>query len=189
MIGEQIYRVDSEKAIILKTLNKVRSSKGMIMSEEHIVEFRFLAEPTDVNFGGKVHGGMVMKWIDQASYACAAQWSKHYCVTVSANAIRFIRPILVGQLITVEARVVHTGKTSMHLYVVVRAVDPKASKPAVTNRCFITFMAVDEAGFPVSVPSYKPQSKEDKLLEAVAIQGKEFAQKLDNDFVEKLGWK
>jgi len=63
------------------------------------VEFCFLAEPTDVNFGGKVHGGMVMKWIDQASYACAAKWSKRYSVTVSANGIRFIRPILVGQMV------------------------------------------------------------------------------------------
>ena len=70
------------------------------MSVNSQTEFRFLAEPTDVNFGGKVHGGMVMKWIDQASYACAAQWSKRYCVTVSANAIRFIRRILVGQLIS-----------------------------------------------------------------------------------------
>ncbi|WP_286263326.1 acyl-CoA thioesterase [Thalassotalea atypica] len=159
------------------------------MPQNNIVEFRFLAEPTDVNFGGKVHGGMVMKWIDQASYACAAQWSKHYCVTVSANAIRFIRPILVGQLITVEARIVHTGKTSMHIYVVVRAVDPKAEKAAITNRCFITFMAVDDAGFPVSVPSFTPENKEDIQLEQVAIQGKEFAQQLDKDFGEKLGWK
>ncbi|REL31550.1 acyl-CoA thioesterase [Thalassotalea euphylliae] len=153
------------------------------------VEFRFLAEPTDVNFGGKVHGGMVMKWIDQASYACAAQWSKHYCVTVSANAIRFIRPILVGQLISIEARIVHTGKSSMHIYVVVRAGDPKTGKQAVTNRCFITFMAVDDTGYPTPVPAYTAISDEDKQLEKVAIQAKDFAKKLDNDFEEKLGWK
>jgi acyl-CoA hydrolase len=66
------------------------------MSKSNQTEFRFLAEPTNVNFGTKVHSGMVMKWIDQASYACAAQWSKCYYVTVSTNAIRFIRPILVG---------------------------------------------------------------------------------------------
>ena len=156
---------------------------------DHIVTFRFLAEPTDINFGGKVHGGMVMKWIDQASYACAAQWSKHYCVTVSANAIRFIRPILVGQMISVEARIVHTGKSSMHIYVVVRAGDPKGSKPVVTNRCFITFMAVDEAGYPTSVPTFTPQTDDDKKLEIVAEQAKEFAKKLDKDFEEKLGWK
>jgi len=159
------------------------------MKTANIVEFRFLAEPTDVNFGGKVHGGMVMKWIDQASYACAAQWSKRYSVTVSANGIRFIRPILVGQMITVTARIVHTGKTSMHIYVVVRAGYPKENSIVVTNRCFITFMATDESGFPVKVDSYIPETKEDKLLEEVAIEAKQFAKTLDNDFENKLGWK
>jgi acyl-CoA hydrolase len=159
------------------------------MSKNNIVDFRFLAEPTDVNFGGKVHGGMVMKWIDQASYACAAQWSKRYCVTVSANGIRFIRPILVGQMITVTARIVHTGKTSMHIYVVVRAGDPKDDKTVVTNRCFITFMAIDESGYPIKVPEYIPESTEDKLLEEVAQEAKTFAKTLDHDFETKLGWK
>ncbi|QOL26797.1 acyl-CoA thioesterase [Thalassotalea sp. LPB0316] len=157
--------------------------------KKNIVEFRFLAEPTDVNFGGKVHGGIVMKWIDQASYACAAQWSKRYCVTVSANAIRFIRPVLVGQLISVEARIVHTGKSSMHIYVVVRASDPRGDKPSVTNRCFITFMAVDEAGFPAKVPTFEPATEEDKKLEEVAKHAKEFAKQLDDDFEQSLGWK
>lgn len=159
------------------------------MKKTNIVEFRFLAEPTDVNFGGKVHGGMVMKWIDQASYACAAQWSKRYSVTISANGIRFIRPILVGQMITVTARIVHTGKTSMHIYVVVRAGYPKEDNAIVTNRCFITFLATDETGYPVKVETYMPETEEDKLLEEVAIEAKQFAKTLDSDFEEKLGWK
>lgn len=159
------------------------------MPQGHVVEFRFLAEPTDVNFGGKVHGGMVMKWIDQASYACAAQWSKRYCVTVSANGIRFIRPILVGQMISVKARLVHTGKTSMHIYVVVKAVDPKDDKAVVTNRCFITFMAIDESGYPVEVPGFYPTTDEDRMLEEVAQDAKKFAKQLDDDFEQKLGWK
>ena len=159
------------------------------MSKNNIVDFRFLAEPTDVNFGGKVHGGMVMKWIDQASYACAAQWSKRYCVTVSANGIRFIRPILVGQMITVTARIVHTGKTSMHIYVVVRAGDPKDDKTVVTNRCFITFMAIDESGYPINIPKFVPNNEEDRLLEEVAEGAKTFAKRLDEDFEKKLGWK
>jgi uncharacterized protein (TIGR00369 family) len=157
--------------------------------DNNIVEFCFLAEPTDVNFGGKVHGGMVMKWIDQASYACAARWSKKYCVTVSANGIRFIRPILVGQMVTITARIVHTGKTSMHIYVSVRSGDPKESGTAITNRCFITFMAVDGSGYPIKVPKFTPILDEDKLLEQVAKQAKDFAKKLDRDFETKLGWK
>jgi acyl-CoA hydrolase len=156
---------------------------------DSIVEFCFLAEPTDVNFGGKVHGGMVMKWIDQASYACAAKWSKRYSVTVSANGIRFIRPILVGQMVSVTAQIVHSGRSSMHIYVVVRARDPKESSTVITNRCFITFMATDESGYPVKVPKYEPESEEEKMLEQVAMHAKDFAKQLDQDFEEKLGWK
>ena len=155
------------------------------MHDTNIVHFCILSEPTDVNFGGKVHGGMIMKWIDQASYACAARWSKKYCVTVSANGIRFIRPILVGQMVTETARIVHKGQTSMHIYVSVRSGDPKEAGTVITNRCFITFMAVDESGYPVKVPIFTPTLDEDKLLE----QAKEFAKKLDLDFETKLGWK
>ena len=76
------------------------------MDLEHLreIDFRFLAEPTDVNYGGKVHGGIVMKWMDQAGYACAAQWSACYCVTVSVGGIRFSKPILVGQMVEVKAK-------------------------------------------------------------------------------------
>ena len=110
------------------------------------VEFRFLAEPTHVNFGGKVHGGMVMKWLDQAAYACAARWSGLYCVTVSVGTIRFRRPILVGHLVELEAKVVHTGSTSMHIFVQVRSGDSKSGELAETNHCIITFVALDEQG-------------------------------------------
>ena len=54
------------------------------------ITLRFLAEPTDVNFGGKVHGGADMKWIDQAGYACAVGWSGYYCVTVYIGGISFL---------------------------------------------------------------------------------------------------
>ena len=62
------------------------------------IVLRFLAEPSTVNFGGKVHGGTVMKWIDEAGYACATSWSKRYCVTVFIGSIRFHRPIRIGEL-------------------------------------------------------------------------------------------
>ena len=86
---------------------------------------RFLAEPGDVNFGGKVHGGAVMKWIDQAGYTCAVAWSGHYCVTVHVGDIQFLHPILIGHLVEVNARIIHTGRTSLHLAVEVRAGDPR----------------------------------------------------------------
>lgn len=150
--------------------------------------FRFLAEPTDVNFGGNVHGGIVMKWIDQAAYACAAQWSKCYCVTVSANGIRFIKPIKVGQLVEITASLVHTGSSSMHIYVVVKSGDATANTTTVANRCFITFMAVDRDGNQVIVPSYIPEDEQHMQLELVAMHAKDFAKRLDSDFTENTGF-
>jgi acyl-CoA hydrolase len=77
--------------------------------------FQFISEPGDVNYGGNVHGGSVMKWIDQAGYACASSWSSSYCVTVYVGGIRFFSPIKIGHIVKVEAEVIYTGKTSMHI--------------------------------------------------------------------------
>src|SRR4028119_2083124 len=92
---------------------------------EREITLRFLAEPTAVNFGGKVHGGAVMKWIDQAGYTCAVGWSGQYCVTVYVGGIRFYQPIFIGHLVEVRARLIFTGRSSMHIAVDVSARDPK----------------------------------------------------------------
>ena len=131
---------------------------------------RFLAEPTDVNFGGKVHGGAVMKWIDQAGYACAAGWSGQYCVTVYVGGIRFYKPVLIGNMVEVRAQVIHTGRTSMHIAVDVSACDPKAGEYIKTTHCIIVFVAVDAQGRPEPVRSWEPQSEADIALEQYALR-------------------
>ena len=81
------------------------------------ITFQFISEPSDVNFGGKVHGGEVMKWIDQTAYACATGYAQNYCVTVYVGGIRFYRPINIGAIVKVEAQVIYTGTTSIHIAV------------------------------------------------------------------------
>ncbi len=130
--------------------------------------FRFLAEPTDVNFGGKVHGGAVMKWIDQAAYACAATWSGSYCVTVYVGGIQFERPIQVGQVVEVHAQLVHTGTTSMHIAVDVAARDTTADHAERTTHCLMVFVAVDAERNPVPVPTYSPKTDEEQELSQYA---------------------
>jgi acyl-CoA hydrolase len=132
------------------------------------ITLRFLAEPGDVNFGGKVHGGMVMKWIDQAGYTCAVGWSGHYCVTVYVGGIRFYQPILIGNVVEVQATIIYTGTTSMHLAVDVFTRDIKTNAATKTTHCIIIFVAVDESGTPVAVPHWEPNTKEDKALESYA---------------------
>lgn len=122
------------------------------------ITLRFLAEPSTVNFGGKVHGGTVMKWIDEAGYACATAWAKRYCVTVYVGGIRFHRPILIGHLVEVEARLAYTGTTSMNLSVEVRSGDIKGGPMEKTTECLIVFVAVDDEGKPVPVDSWAPET-------------------------------
>jgi acyl-CoA hydrolase len=128
------------------------------------ITLRFLAEPSTVNFGGKVHGGTVMKWIDEAGYACATRWARHYCVTVSVGSIRFQRPILIGDLVEVEARLAYTGNTSMNISVEVRAGDMKAARMEVITECVVVFVAVDPDGKTIPVQPWLPETPGDMAL-------------------------
>ena len=135
------------------------------------ITLRFLAEPSTVNFGGKVHGGTVMKWIDEAGYACATAWAKRYCVTVYVGGIRFHRPIRIGDLVEVEARLACTGNSSMNIAVEVRSGDIKTGQLHTTTECLIVFVSVDEEGRTVPVEAWTPETPgEVALAEKVKAQ-------------------
>ena len=138
----------------------------------HETSLRFLAQPSSVNFGGKVHGGIVMKWIDEAGYVCAMKWAGRYCVTAYVSGISFLRPIQVGQLVEVQARLAMTGRTSMHVLVDVTAGDVKALQRLPTTRCLIVFVAVDDEGRPVEVPTWAPNTAEGVELRDYAERAK-----------------
>lgn len=134
------------------------------------ITLRFLAEPQDVNFGGKVHGGAVMKWIDLAAYACAAGWSGRYCVTAYAGGINFLAPIHVGSLVEVMAKVIYTGNSSMHIAIEVNACDPKSLNKRLTTSCIVIMAAVDQNGQKETVPEWIPETEEDKKQHQAAIK-------------------
>lgn len=145
---------------------------------ERQLTLRFLAEPADVNFGGKVHGGAVMKWIDLAGYGCAAGWSGKYCITAYAGGIRFVKPIHVGNIVEVSAKIIYTGRTSMHLAIDVRAGDPKCSERALTTHCVLVMVAVDDEGQPTEVPDWQPELAADIELRESAIRLMEMRKKI-----------
>ena len=139
--------------------------------QQRELTMRFLAEPTDVNYGGKVHGGVVMKWIDQAGYAAAVGWSGTYSVTVAVGGIRFVAPIRTSDLVTVSTKLVYTGTSSMHFAVDVRASDPMLG-PAherLCTHCVIVFVAMDQVeGKPIAVPAWTPRDDDDRRLSEYA---------------------
>ena len=149
--------------------------------------FRFLAEPSDVNYGGQVHGGIVMQWIDQAAYACAVGWSGLYSVTVYVGGIQFERPIAIGNLVEVRARVLHTGTTSMHIGVDVSARDPREDIAQRTTHCIVVFVALDEQRKPVAVPVFTPADDEQRELQAYAVRIMKLRSAIEVERQEFLG--
>src|SRR5512133_3296473 len=107
---------------------------------QHEVTLRFMTRVEDINFFGNIHGGAVMKWIDEAAYACAAGWCGTGCVTVYVGGIRFIKPIHLGDLVEAHARLIYTGNTSMHIAVDVSAGAPKTRTLTKTTHCVIIYV-------------------------------------------------
>jgi acyl-CoA hydrolase len=151
------------------------------------ITLRFLAEPTDVNFGGKVHGGAVMKWIDQAGYTCAAGWSGTYCVTVYLGGLHFLGPIHVGELVELRALVIRTGRTSLDIAVDVYAGDPKRAERRRTGHCVMVFVALGVDGRPASVPPWRPESELDLALEGYAERLSALRKQMDAEMDARLG--
>ena len=137
------------------------------------VALRFLAAPTDVNWGGKVHGGVVMRWIDEAAHVLATQWTGDvHNVAIFTGGVRFYRPLRIGHLVEVEARLLHTGRTSMHVGVHVRSGDPAAGADALelTTYCRTILVGIDEERRAVPCPTWEPVSEEDRALDAHAVE-------------------
>jgi len=135
------------------------------------VVLRFLAAPTDVNWGGKVHGGIVMEWIDEAAHVLATRWTGDARnVAVYAGGVRFYRPLRIGHLVEVEARLLHTGTTSMHVSVHVRSGDPSTTDLDLTTHCLIVFVPLTADGHAHEVRPWVPVSAEDVALDAHALE-------------------
>ncbi|WP_026956503.1 acyl-CoA thioesterase [Algoriphagus vanfongensis] len=151
------------------------------MESLHKTSFQFISEPSDVNFGGKVHGGVVMKWIDQAAYTCARTWAESYCVTVYVGGIRFYKPINIGEVIKVDAAVIHTGSSSIHIMVEVYSRGFSDQKFDKKTHCIIIFVAVDENGNPRKVKPWTPQTDQEIKLEEYAMRLKTLREEIHEE--------
>ncbi|MEV6254468.1 acyl-CoA thioesterase [Nocardia sp. NPDC051911] len=129
---------------------------------------RFLAAPSDINWGGKVHGGRTMRWIDEAAYVCGADWAGQRVITSYFGGIRFYRPIVIGHVVEVTARLIHTGPRSMHVSVHVTSTDAHSDEPALAAHGLAVVVALDGEGKARPVPQWEPVSEEDRALDAHA---------------------
>ncbi len=124
----------------------------------------FLAAPTDVNWGGEVGGGRVIRWIDEAAYVCGADWTGAQVITSYVAGIRLYRPINIGDFIEVTARIIHTGPRSIHLSVHVSITDTHGGQSCVAAHGLVVIVSIDERGTARSVPKWEPDSDENHRL-------------------------
>jgi acyl-CoA hydrolase len=133
---------------------------------EDRITLRFMAVPQDVAASGAtVAAGSVLEWIDKAAYACAVGWSASDTVTAYVGNVHFTRPIKPGNLVEVHARIIHTGRTSMHVLVSVETSDVRTRDYSPATHCILVFVAVDDAGKPREVPTWTPRSDADRALQ------------------------
>lgn len=125
--------------------------------------------PAYANFGGKIHGGILLSLMDKVAYACASKHAGNYCVTVSVDNVDFLQPVEVGEMVTMFAAVNYVGNSSLVVGIKVIAENFKAGTVKHTNTSYFTMVAKDEEGKPTQVPSLILETKEElkRCLEAI----------------------
>ena len=113
--------------------------------EQQQLNMSFLAQTTDVNYHGNVHGGKVMKWIDEAAYALAVRYARKNCVTKFVDDIEFLEAIHIGDLVYLTATLIRVGTTSIwHMLKFQWKLDWTSEERKL--RCDIVFVAIDKQG-------------------------------------------
>lgn len=135
----------------------------------HQLSMSVLMTPDYANFSGNVHGGALLRLLDQVAYACASRYAARYVVTLSVDQVVFRRPIHVGELVTFLASVNYTGRSSMEIGVKVIAENIRTQESRHANSCFFTMVAVNDDGKPTAVPGFVPQTEDEKRRHAAAL--------------------
>ena len=132
-----------------------------------------LMTPDTANFAGNVHGGNILKLLDQVAYACASRYAGRYVVTLSVDRVIFRQPVHVGELVSFLASINHTGHSSMEVGIKVVAENIRTQASRHVNSCYFTMVAVDDANKPVAVPPLRPFTPDERRRHDAAIARKQ----------------
>ncbi|GAB3512064.1 acyl-CoA thioesterase [Emticicia fontis] len=143
--------------------------------------------PSYANFGGKIHGGILLSLMDKVAYACASKHAGTYVVTVSVDGVNFLQPIEVGELLSLHASVNYVGRSSMVIGIRVVSENVKTGEKKHTNTSYFTMVAKDDiTGKPTEVPELILESKDDIRRCLEAIKRKQLKEVYKDDFDNTL---
>jgi len=138
--------------------------------------------PSHTNFSGKIHGGYILSLMDQIAFACGSKFSGNYCVTASVDTVNFLKPIEVGELVTMKASVNYVGNSSMIVGIRVEAENIQSGVIKHCNSSYFTMVAKDKQGNNVAVPgliltTLKEVSRFQNALRQIALKKEKEYQK------------
>lgn len=129
-----------------------------------------LMQPEHANNIGNVHGGWIMKLVDEVGALACMRHSRHRVVTVAIDQMTFRQPIRIGDLVTLDAEVTYTGRTSMEVEVLVTAENPVTGDCTHTNKAYLVYVALDDDHNPVVVPALITETPEQDIRRTAAIK-------------------
>ena len=148
----------------------------------HQLTMTVLMTPDTANFSGNVHGGTILKLLDQVAYACASRYAGRYVVTLTVDQVMFRQPIHVGELVTFLAAVNHTGTSSMEIGIKVIAENIRTREVRHVNSCFFTMVAVGDDRKPIPVTPWTPTSAVELRRHAAAEVRKQMRREMEQRF-------
>ena len=150
--------------------------------ESHELAMTVLMTPDMANFSGKVHGGALLKLLDQVAYACASRHAASYVVTVSVDQVVFRQAIHVGELVTFLASVNHVGTSSMEVGIKVLAENIQTRETRHVNSCFFTMVAMNEHGKKSNVPALELRTPDQQRRSRQAVLRRKLRKELESQF-------
>jgi acyl-CoA hydrolase len=144
-----------------------------VRGDDTRVRLSALMQPADANFMGVIHGGVILKLIDEAAGTCAYRFARRRVVTAAIDRTAFHHPVQIGNLVTLKACINYAGRTSMEVGVRVEAEDLDSGLVIHTNSAYLVFVAVDDAGRPTAVPALAVDSPDEKRRWAAAKRRQE----------------
>jgi uncharacterized protein (TIGR00369 family) len=159
----------------------VHSKEGKKVSESCVILAQ-LMQPEHANNHGNVHGGWVMKLVDEAGALACMRHAQHRVVTVAVDQMMFRQPIRLGDLVTLSAEVSYAGRTSMEARVEVIAENPVSGERVHTNTAYCVYVALNDEGNPTSVPPLIPETdiQKTRMERAKERQAYRLAQREEN---------
>jgi uncharacterized protein (TIGR00369 family) len=171
------------KKVKVRILEDDMQKKFKTVEESHVVISELML-PSHSNFNGKIHGGYVLSLLDQIAFACASKHSGAYCVTASVDTVDFLRPIEIGELVTMKASVNYVGHSSMVIGIRVESENIQTGDKKHCNSSYFTMVAKTREGQSVEVPGLILKTDNEIRRFAKSIKKKSMKKKRIQEFLE-----